>query len=161
MRNQFLPVLVMGLVLLAPTLALSQDAEFKEWDQAEVGRLAHELTSQVTKIRNAFRSNPTVGNLANMNQRASKSFSDTLRLIERSARQLAARVDGGGGREEALPIARKIGTLLRDASEEARHIMSDAWTEEQVVPAQRLVDQLAPYFGAEPLYDVDAEDASS
>jgi hypothetical protein len=142
------------LLLMPPVLA--QEVETKEWDQAEVSRLAHALTDQVRKIRNAFRSNPTAGNLANMNQRASEEFSDSLRMIERSARQLAGRVDEGKGREETRSIARKIGTLLRDANEEGRHIMSDAWTEEQILPAQRLVDEIAPFYGAAPLYDVDS-----
>ena len=162
MRRQWIYVLAIGLVVLsAPSGAGAEEVEVKAWDQAEVSRLAHELTRQVTKVRNAFRSNPTAGNLANMNQRASKEFSDSLRQIERSSRQLAARVDDGEGREQTQPIARKIGTLLRDANEEARHVMSDAWTDEQVIPAQRLIDELAPYFGSAPLYHVEGKDADS
>ena len=76
-----------------------------------------------------------------------------IRALQQSTRQLHNRIRGGGGFEETRNIARKIGTLLNDADVASRGIMTSAWVAERVRPAMVLINEIAPYYGSEPLYD--------
>ena len=83
---------------------------------------------------------------------------DTLKILEKSCGQLAARLEGGAGRAETLNIAKKIRSLVRDARTEGRKFMTTQQTDARVAPANQAIDGLAPYyFEPEPEPEPEAE----
>ena len=129
------------------------DAGLKPWDQERMTELSSQLAKEMKAVRNAFRNDPIANEPVSPHRRAAQQMSDTLRHLHRTASQLHTRVKGGGDYEQTLGIARKIGTLLNDADELGRRIMSSTWTNERVKPAMETLNQIAPYYGSDPLYD--------
>ena len=142
--------LLVGLWLLsvaAPAAAL------EPWDQEEMTRLSAELASAMRGVRDAWRKDPVSRSRENPNRRAALRMDQILRDLDRQTGSLAATVANGGSYEETRGTARKIGTLLNDAEIEARSLRMGAWMGERVRPAVELLDQIAPYYGGEPLLD--------
>ena len=137
---------------LAPGAAF---AELKVWNQEEVTALAGELRESVSNLRQAWRKDPGRSNLTLSKQRAADSFTNTLRSLETSSRQLQERLKGGGDREATRPVARKIGSLLNDAQVEARGLFMGNWMNERAKTVMEVLNKLAPFYGSEPLYDVE------
>jgi hypothetical protein len=148
-------LLTLALLAPGPGIAQKDPAPRKAWDQADVVRLAGDLQSQCNAIRKAFRREPVYTDQSMMKQRSAQRMDQVLRDLERSARQLKTRADGGGGYDETVSIARKIGTLLRDAGEEGRRLSLGEFTNKEIRPAMQTLNELAPYFGSGPLYEVD------
>jgi hypothetical protein len=132
------------------------DTPRKTWDQERMTDLSAQLTKAMSEVRQAFRREPSFRDPNNPNRRASQNMDQTLRALETSARQLHARVQGGGGYQETLGIARKIGTQLNDAQVEGRRIMTSHWMDERIRPAMALINEIAPYYGSGPLFDPEA-----
>jgi hypothetical protein len=132
------------------------DTPRKAWDQERMTDLSAQLTKAMSEVRQAFRREPSFRDPNNPNRRASQNMDQTLRALETSARQLHARVQGGGGYQETLGIARKIGTQLNDAQVEGRKIMTSHWMDERIRPAMALINEIAPYYGSGPLFDPEA-----
>ena len=132
------------------------DAPRKAWDQEQMTDLSAQLTKAMGAVRQAFRREPSFRDPNNPNRRASQNMDQTLRALETSARQLHARVSGGGGYQETLGIARKIGTQLNDAQVEGRRIMTSHWMDERIRPAMALINEIAPFYGSGPLFDPEA-----
>ena len=80
-----------------------------------------------------------------LGQEASRTL-DTLRALRSSARSLASRLEQGASREETLPTAKRMATLIRDLREEGRRMR---WQEPVVGHANRaeaLIAQLGPFY---------------
>lgn len=158
----FALVALLGITLLLPASSLAQrgDVPPKTWDQAEVVRLAGDLQGQMNAIRRAFRGEPVFTTTATMKQRSAAQMDQTLRDLERSARQLKSRVDDGGKMDDTMNIARKIGSLLRDAEMLGRRLDLGEFTNKHIRPAMQTLNDLAPFYGAGPLYDVENMEAT-
>jgi hypothetical protein len=129
------------------------EPERKPWDQARMQGLAGQLAQAVDEVREAFRREPGYRDPSNPHRRAFQQMDQILKSLRSSTRQLAARLETGGGYEDTLGIARKIGQLLNDAEVEGRKIMTSEWMAQRVVPAKQLLNEIAPYYGRGPLYD--------
>lgn len=134
--------------------AAASDAR-KPWDQARMTELSIDLAKAMSEVRQAFRREPSFRDPNNPNRRASQNMEQTLRLLETSTRQLRNRIRSGDGFDETLGIARKIGSLLNDADVEGRKIMTSVWLDQRIKPAQQLINEIAPYYGRDPLFDPD------
>lgn len=128
-------------------------SERKPWDQARMQDLSSQLVTALSEVRKAYRREPSYRDPSNPNRRASQNMDQILKSLETSARQLAAKVKAGGGYEDTLGVARKIGQLLNDAEVEGRKLMTSEWMQQRVVPAKQLLNEIAPYYGRGPLYD--------
>jgi hypothetical protein len=146
---------------LAPLAAGAQEPESqpaaqperKAWDAESMSQLSGELAESMAAVRQAFRREPGYRDPNNPNRRAMQKMEQTLKSLEKSTRQLRNRVKAGGGYQETQGIARRIGMLLNDADVEGRKIMTSAWMDEEIQPAMKLINQIAPYYGKGPLYD--------
>jgi hypothetical protein len=125
----------------------------KAWDQARMIELTEKLAKAAREVRQTYRREPAYTDPQGPNRRAAQNMEEILHGLEQSSRQLHERVKGGGGRAETEGIARKMGTQLRDAEVEGRQLMSSEWLEQKVRPAKELINEIAPYYGAGPLYD--------
>jgi hypothetical protein len=132
--------------------APAAEPERKPWDQARMQELSGQLAKAVDEVRQAFRREPGYRDPSNPNRRASERMDEILKSLRSSTRQLAAKLESGGGYEDTLGVARKIGQLLNDAEVEGRKLMTSEWMEQRVVPAKQLVNEIAPYYGRGPLY---------
>lgn len=125
----------------------------KPWNQEEMTKLSAQLATQMGEVRDAFRRGPTYRDPVASNQRAAAQLGDTLGQLERSTRQLRDRVAGGGDMESTRPVARRIGTLLRDADVQSNRLMTTQWTNERIKPTMETLNAIAPFYGSGPLYD--------
>ncbi len=146
--------LVFFFVLASIGTAAAQPAssDRKAWNAEEVQALADQLAKELTEARHAVRKETGFKSSASGSDRAAQQFDEKLRLLEKSAKQYAARVRGGGGFEETSGIARKVGVQLRDLEVLGRRLLITKPTLETLNAAQRTVNQLSPYYGTAPLY---------
>lgn len=133
------------------------EVERKPWNDEEVLPLAQNLQRTISAVRSSWLKEPVRNDRTQVKQRAAKQMDQTIKGLETSSRQLAARIESGGGYEGTLNIARKIGTLLNDAEETGRRLDLGAWTRERIGPAMEAINALAPYYGSGPLYDVEQQ----
>jgi hypothetical protein len=139
--RRFFAVAALVAIGLAPGAAF---ADLKPWNQEEVTELAKALHVAVKEVRQSMRREST-GDLA-AQARARQRMLETLKVLEKSCGQLAARLEAGAGHEETLNIAKKIRSLVRDAETEGRKFMTTQQTDERVAPAEQALDGLAPYY---------------
>jgi hypothetical protein len=139
--RHFFAVAALLAIGLAPGAAF---ADLEPWNQEEVTALAKALHVAVKDVRQSLRREPAEG-LAGP-ARARQRMLEILKVLEKSCGQLAARLEGGDGREETLNIAKKIRSLVRDAETEGRKFMTTQQTDERVAPAEQALDGLTPYY---------------
>ncbi len=138
-----LPLVAVALALALP--AAPCRAQGAEWSQDRVTELAVELADVVAELQSAFRREPPV-TLASGQARARHRFRDSLRVLRTETRALASELESGAGKEETLPIARRLRMLIRELREEGRRM---SWNEPVVGHARRageLIAQLAPFY---------------
>jgi glutamine synthetase type III len=145
-RCEIRPVLlaaILSLVVLLPSIGRA--GELRAWDQAEVAALADELYEAVKDLRNSVRksSNPSI---ASGQARSTHRLLDTLRLIRNESKHLANRLDEGAGRDETLPVFRRIGRLRLEAAEDARRINLLQPVQDRIEAARTVLEKLEPYY---------------
>ena len=139
----------------SPSAATTTATERKPWDQERMTELTGELVTALREVRRAWRREPAFRDTANPNRSAALQLDQNLRDLDRRATQLRGRVQGGDGADETLNIARNIRVLLNDIDVAGRRIMSSAWMEERVRPAMALLNEIAPYYGSDALFDTE------
>jgi hypothetical protein len=130
-------------LLLAPATAV---ADLQAWDQEKVSALASELAESIKAVRGAALNEPSLRGGGNTGGRASQQYLDSLKQLERSTQQLATRLGEGEDREQSLNVARRIGTLLRDAQESGRRLMLTQSSFDEIDRAVAVIQQLSPFY---------------
>lgn len=125
------------------------------WDPERMTQLTAELSKAVSAVRDSFRNDPLMNTPDSSKRRSALQMNDLLRNLDRQCRSLAAQVKSGKGRADTSGTARRIGTLLRDANELGRGLVTSEWTDQRIRPAMELVNQIAPYYGRGPMYDME------
>ncbi len=148
-RRAALATLCAALATLTSGACATTDAsgELRKWDQERVTQIAVELAAAAKAVRQGFREQPVEA--IGTQERSHYQFFEVLKALEKATQQLAFRLKGGGGFRETLPIAKKIRSLLREAETQGRSLMSSDQMERLYVPADRLLDEIAPYYFAE------------
>ncbi len=131
------------------------EVPMKPWDQERMTELSQQLADAMLALRNSFRNNPVLRTPDSRKRVAAAEMMDTLRNLDRHCRALATQVRRGGTEETTRGTVRRIGTLLRDANQIGRRIMTNAWTDERILPAMELVNEIAPFYGSGPIYDTE------
>ncbi len=126
-----------------------------EWDQARMTQLTSDLAKAIAAVRTSFRNDPVMNSPDSQKRRSAAQMSDILRNLERHCRSLATQVERGGTADDTRGTAQRIGTLLRDANQVGRRLMTSAWTDQRIKPAMELINEIAPYYGKGPLYDTE------
>jgi hypothetical protein len=129
-------------LLLAPATAA---ADLQTWDQEKVSALASELAEAIKAVRGAALNEPTLRG-GGTGGRASQQYLDSLKQLERSTAKLATRLGEGEDREQSLNVARRIGTLLRDAQESGRRLMLTQSSFDEIDRAVAVIQQLSPFY---------------
>jgi hypothetical protein len=126
---------------LAPSHALAQQA----WDQQKVTQIARELVQAVSDMRDEFRKEPSA-TIGSMHSQARYRLKDELRLLESEAKELLGQLESGQGRDATQPIYDRIGSLARDAREDARKQLTAAPMQARVDHAEEVWAELTPYY---------------
>jgi hypothetical protein len=129
--------------LLAPGSAV---ADLQAWDQEEVSALAADLAESIKAVRGAALNEPTLRGRNNTTGRASQQYLDSLKQLENATRKLATRLGDGEDREQTLNVARRIGTLLRDAQESGRRLMLTQSSFDEIDRAVAVIHRLSPFY---------------
>lgn len=125
------------------------------WDAEKMTELTARLSKEVRAVRNAYRQSPNYNNDRMPNQRTAAEMYDTLKTLDQNCASLAKRVEKGGDAEKTRGLARSIGELLNDVDQYSRKLMMQDWTAEKARPAMETINEIAPYYGRGPLYDVE------
>jgi hypothetical protein len=142
-------------VSAGPEKTADRDVPVKEWDQERMTQLTADLSKAMRAVRNTFRNDPILRSPDSMMQRSANQMMTTLRQLDQTCSSLASEVAKGRTADETRDTARRIGMLLRDANNLGRSIMTTEWTDAKIKPAMELINEIAPYYGHGPLYDVD------
>ncbi len=126
-----------------------------EWDQERMTQLTRELADAMLAVRNSFRNDPINHNPDIGMRQSATEMNEILRNLDRHCRSLATQVERGATADETRGTARRIGTLLRDANQVGRRLTINAWTDERILPAMELINQIAPYYGRGPMFDTE------
>jgi hypothetical protein len=132
--------------------------ERKAWNVEEMQALTNQLVTEMSAARQAIRREPLLQEAQRGGSPRPMNFMENIRQLEVASKQLASRVRDGGGYEQSLGIARKLGVLLRDSEVLARSLSISESTRKDLAAAHRTLNKIAPYYGKAPLYP-EAEDA--
>jgi hypothetical protein len=137
---------VLAAFSLLPTAGRAQT---RTWDQAAVTALAEELFDAVKDLRESLRrSNDPSIDLGQSD--STYRLLDDLRLIRSEARHLADELKKGAGRDQTLPVIKRIEEIRRDAATEARRIRLQQPTPERIAAARGVLEKIEPYYGVAP-----------
>ncbi len=135
-----------GLASGAPAPA---DIKPAKWNQERVTTIAADLADAVADLRDVVRDDPA-SNIGSGQSNARHRLLYSLRLLKNESAYLAKELKAGSGRSETLPTYERLGTLSRDAREEARKIFLHEAIMGRITRAGDLWRQLSPYYvGAE------------
>ena len=141
------PALAIAAALLL-TPAPVRAAESQPWDQEKVTRIAKELVEAVAEVRDAFRKEP-IADLGSSQMNARYRLEEKVRLLDSETQALQSRLEAGEGLAETLPIYDRIGSLARDARDEARKQSVAKPVQERVDHAEATWSRLTPYYAKE------------
>ena len=133
-----------SIVLLTTSLPTLAAADLLPWDQEHVTALGQELADSVSAVRQTTLRNPSMRDVTS--QRRGNQYLETLRSLERSTRQLAGRLAKGEDREQTMGLARRIGSLLRDAQNVGRKMMATQGEWNEIDRVIAVLDQISPYY---------------
>ncbi len=126
--------------------------ERKAWNVEEMQALTDQLVTEMSAARQATRREPLLQEAQGGGAPGPMNYVENIRQLEVASKQLASRVRGGGGYEQSLGIARKLGVLLRDSEVLARSLSISESTRKDLAAAHRTLNKIAPYYGKAPLY---------
>ena len=142
MRSRTLVAL--GVVAVLALGATSTQAQTAKWDQKKVAALAEQLAKSVADLREQVRKQPPVD--AGPQRKARFEVLQDLKMINSTAKQLAADLGKGEGREETQPAYDRLQMLRRDAQEHAKSADVKEPVLSKVVATKDLLAQIAPYY---------------
>jgi len=141
MRPYHLWIVVIAWAAISPRAFAAE----KAWDQQAVTQIVRELDGAVTGLFDEFKKQPPA-NIASMQADARMRLEDDLRRLEHETHGLRERIDGGAGLDATRSMYEHIGSVAKDAREEARKQMQDAPVQKRVDQAEALWARLTPYY---------------
>jgi len=136
------------LVGSAPALGQTQPAPSKTepggWNQGRVTAIAEKLAAEFAELQLQASQHPP--DISFSQQRAQYELEEDIRLLKNTSQHLAAQLKAGKGRDETLPIFRRMETLRADAEENARKTVVTEHLLDQILEAGGVLLQLQPYY---------------
>ena len=136
----------LGALLIAGLLvAPSARSELTAWDQADLTRLAEQLQTATDELYDTFIKQPTRG-LGSMQSQAYYRLKQMVRLLRIEARELAASLKAGEGREQTLPVYENLMQLTRSARDEAARVFVARDVGDRAAVVRGVLNRLGPYY---------------
>jgi hypothetical protein len=140
-----------SVALAAPVIAASlATAETLPWVQDKVTAIAGELPPATRALRESLRRTPPP-TLGQAGKRSFWRIRDQLRSIESTSGRLHNALLAGEGREETLPIYRRMITTVRDAARELNRIPILKPVEEHIETVAGVLKRLRPFYEKDPI----------
>jgi hypothetical protein len=117
----------------------------KAWDQQAVTQIVRELDGAVNGLFDEFKKQPPA-NIASMQAEARARLEDDLRRLEHETHGLRERIEAGAGLDATRSMYERIGSVAKDAREEARKQMQADPVQKRVDQAEALWARLTPYY---------------
>ena len=117
----------------------------KPWDQQAVTQIVRELDGAVNGLFDEFKKQPPA-NIASMQAEARARLEDDLRRLEHETHGLRERIEAGKGLDDTRSMYERIGSVAKDAREQARKQMQDEPVQKRVDQAEALWSRLTPYY---------------
>jgi len=135
-----------GLLAVAGLLfAPNARAELAAWDQAEVTRLAKELTKATDDLYDTFVKKPPP-DFGSMQSQAYYRLKVFVRLLKSEANEFASSLEKGDAREQTLPIWENLMQLTRSARDEAGKVFVSQDVGERASVVRGILNRLGPYY---------------
>jgi hypothetical protein len=137
--------LIFALAMILLLAAPGSRAELAVWDQAEVTALAKALETAAHALHDTFikKPPPSVGS---MQSHAYYRLKQEVRVLRVEARELAASLEKGEGREQTLPIYDHLMQLVRIARDDAAKTFNTRDVGERASAVRAVLNQLGPYY---------------
>ncbi|RIL04752.1 MAG: hypothetical protein DCC71_12950 [Proteobacteria bacterium] len=135
----------MTLLCVVALAAAVARADLAAWDQAQVGAIARKLATASDELRDTFQKAPppTAGS---GQTREYHELKQDVRRVQMEARELAASLERGAGRDETLPIYESLMQLVRSARVTAGHVFTTQDVQQKASAAREALNQLSPYY---------------
>jgi len=133
---------------LVLTPVLVRAVEPQPWEQEGVTQIAWELAVSVAEMREAFRREP-IADLGSLQMNARYRLEEKLQLLDGETQALWSHLQNGQGLDATLPLYDRIGSLARDAREEARKQSVAKPVQDRVDHAEATWARLTPYYAKE------------
>ena len=140
MRRHLVCVVIIVWASMSPRAFAAE----KAWDQQAVTQIVRELDGAVNGLFDEFKKQPPA-NIASMQAEARERLEDDLRRLEHETHGLRERIEAGKGLDDTRSMYEHIGSVAKDAREEARKQMQDAPVQKRVDQAEALWARLTPY----------------
>jgi hypothetical protein len=137
-----------SLAIAGLVIAPSARGELAAWDQAEVTRLAQELGTATDSLYDTVVKQPTPG-LGSMQSQAYHRLKQMVRLLRIEARELAASLEKGEGRDQTLPIYENLMQLTRSARDDAGKVFVAHDVGDRASVVRGVLNRLGPYYDAD------------
>lgn len=145
MWNHHLDRLLGSLAIAALLFAPAARGEVAAWDQAQVTRLAKELTTATGALYDTFVKQPTPG-VGSMQSQAYYRLKQMVRLLRTEAREFASSLEKGEGREQTLPTYENLMQLTRSARDDAAKVFVAHDVGERAAAVRGVLNRLGPYY---------------
>jgi hypothetical protein len=145
MSHQPLARLLGSLAIAGLLFAPTARGELAAWDQARVTGLAKELTTATHALYDTFINQPPP-NVGSLQSRAYHRLKHWVRLLRVEARELAASLEKGEGREQTLPIYENLMQLVRSARDDAARVFVTHDVGERAAAVRGVLNRLGPYY---------------
>ena len=124
------------------------------WDAAKVTSITEQLSSATVNLYNVFYQQPpaTVGS---GQSRQYQELKYKTRRLKTEAKQIAAAVSAGEGHDETVHSFEDMMMLVRDARVLVRQIFVSEQLQGAADKARQALNELAPYYGADPLAPIE------
>ena len=130
---------------LAASLSSPARAELAAWDQAKVTALANQLAEASNSLYSTFyKQGPP--QLASGQGEDYRSLKQEVRRIQSEAKELAAALGKGDGREDTLDIYDNLMDIVRDARDHARRLFTGKDVQDKASAVRQLLNQITPYY---------------
>jgi hypothetical protein len=129
-------------------VSLPAQAQSQPWNQAAVTRIAKDLSSALKQVQQSVEreaEQPTA-----IAERKRQAAIVEVRRLCALTDDLIARLARGDGRAETQPVYEEIQSTRREASEQARDVLSPTETQKSIAKARGLLERLASYYEETP-----------
>jgi hypothetical protein len=125
--------------------ATTSRAELAVWDQAQVTALAKELETATHALYDTFIKKPAPS-VGSTQSQAYYRLKQEVRVLRVEARELAASLEKGEGRDQTLPIYDHLMQLVRIAREDAAKTFTTQDVGERAAAVRGVLNRLGPYY---------------
>ncbi len=131
----------------APAVSAAPPPTAIAWNQEQAATMAADLAQALNGLRDALRREPDSSIVPGGGSRQKHRVRDRLRLMETESKYLASQLRDGRGRDETLPVFKRINEIRRDTADDARRMFLQEPVLAKIDAAREPLEELAGFYG--------------